>query len=151
MASRARGMGAASISALRRPAVVGTAAVDSSLVTALAAEDPGQSFRTVRVAEVAEHPDNPRALLGDLDELAASIRTLGLRQPIVVVPAAEFPAADLSVEVIAVWLESAGSSVQHADLADERHLLAEERVDAINSIRRNPCTTRLGHDIDFGD
>jgi hypothetical protein len=53
----------------------------------------GQALRTVQVAEVAEHPDNPRDTLGDLTELAASIKTLGLRQPVLVVPVSAFRAA----------------------------------------------------------
>jgi hypothetical protein len=49
-------------------------------VSALAGSptEAGQALRTVQVAEVAEHPDNPRDTLGDLTELAASIKTLGL-------------------------------------------------------------------------
>lgn len=109
MATRSRGMGAASVTALRRPAA-GGAAVDQSLVTALATENPGQGFQMVRVSEVAEHPDNPRGPLRDLEELAASIRSLGLRQPIVVVPVAAFRDAnpDLRVPADTRWVVLAG-------------------------------------------
>ncbi len=102
-------MGAASVTALRRP-VAGGAAVDQSLVTALATENPGQGFQMVRVSEVAEHPDNPRGPLKNLEELAASIRSLGLRQPIVVVPVAAFRDAnpDLPVPAGARWVALAG-------------------------------------------
>jgi hypothetical protein len=53
----------------------------------------GRRCGWVQVAEVAEHPDNPRDTLGDLTELAASIKTLGLRQPVLVVPVSAFRAA----------------------------------------------------------
>jgi hypothetical protein len=76
-----RGMGLAGAT-LRRPTVEtrGTDG-DHSLVAALAGApaEAGLALRMVQVAEVAEHPDNPRDELGDLSELAASIKALGLR------------------------------------------------------------------------
>lgn len=96
MSSR-RGMGAAG-TALRRPTAQDSAPSDNSLVAALAgaSNEAGQVLRMVRVAEVAAHPNNPRDQLGDLTELAASIKALGLRQPILVVPASVFKAANPS-------------------------------------------------------
>jgi ParB-like nuclease domain len=94
MSSR-RGMGSAGAT-LRRPAVEARrTGGDPSLVSALAGSptEAGQALRTVQVAEVAEHPDNPRDTLGDLTELAASIKTLGLRQPVLVVPVSAFRGA----------------------------------------------------------
>jgi ParB/RepB/Spo0J family partition protein len=48
--------------------------------------DTGGGPRLVLLAEILEHPDNPRRDLGDLTELAASIREQGLLQPIVIAP-----------------------------------------------------------------
>src|SRR5664279_3978257 len=107
MATR-RGMGAAGTT-LRRP-VAATEGIggDHSLVAALAgsANELGQAFQLVKVADVAEHPQNPRDSLGDLTELSASIRELGLRQPITVIPVATFRAAhpDLDVPHEARWV-----------------------------------------------
>jgi ParB/RepB/Spo0J family partition protein len=41
------------------------------------------------VEALAPHPDNPRNSLGDLDELARSIKAQGVLQPVVVLPASE--------------------------------------------------------------
>lgn len=102
MATR-RGMGTAS-STLRRPTpVTNSAGGDHSLVAALAgsASELGQAFQMVKVAEVTEHPQNPRDGLGDLTELAQSIRELGLRQPITVIPASAFRAAHPELPLVA--------------------------------------------------
>lgn len=40
----------------------------------------------IHVSRIAPHPDNPRADLGDLTELAASIRVQGILQPLLVQP-----------------------------------------------------------------
>jgi len=104
-------MGSAAADALLRPA----AAIQptQSLVSALSAgaSDPETgSLQTVLVDEVAEHPDNPRDSLGDLEELAKSIGSLGLRQPIVVVPADKFSSANrkLTIPPTAKWVILAG-------------------------------------------
>jgi ParB family chromosome partitioning protein len=46
--------------------------------------------RKLPVAAIAEHPDNPRRELQEIDELAASLQAHGLIQPIVVVPVEAF-------------------------------------------------------------
>ena len=88
MTTRTRGMGSAAAQALRRPSTAPADEVSSahSLVAALAVDPHGSALQIIRVSEIAEHPDNPRTNLGALDELADSIKSLGLRQPIVVVP-----------------------------------------------------------------
>ncbi len=48
----------------------------------------------VQPDEVAPHPRNARTTLGDLDELVESLKTFGLMQPILVMSAADFRAAD---------------------------------------------------------
>lgn len=50
------------------------------------ATDIPQIVSRVPLDQVLEHPDNPRRDLGDLTELAASIREQGLLQPIVIAP-----------------------------------------------------------------
>lgn len=47
----------------------------------------------LELSRIAEHPDNPRTSLGDVDGLAASMRARGLVQPIVVVPVEAFLAS----------------------------------------------------------
>ncbi|QKW17605.1 ParB N-terminal domain-containing protein (plasmid) [Verrucosispora sp. NA02020] len=48
---------------------------------------------SVRLASVATHPANPRKIMGDLADLEASIREVGVIQPPVVLPAARVAAA----------------------------------------------------------
>jgi ParB/RepB/Spo0J family partition protein len=43
----------------------------------------------LNLADLAPHPDNPRTSLGDLTELTRSIRSHGILQPLVVLPADE--------------------------------------------------------------
>jgi ParB/RepB/Spo0J family partition protein len=104
-------MGSAAASALLRPAA--STRPSQSLVSALSAsasDGEAGSLQTVLLDEVAAHPDNPRESLGDLDELAASIKSLGLRQPIVVVPADRFLTANrqLTIPPTAKWVILAG-------------------------------------------
>jgi hypothetical protein len=64
------------------------------------------------MVQVAEHLDNPRDELGDLTEHAASIKTLGLRQPILVVPVSTFQAAsaiDIPAHARSVVLAATGA------------------------------------------
>lgn len=108
---RSRGMGSAAASALLRPAA--STSPTQSLVSALSTgngDAEAGSLQTVRLDEVAEHPDNPRESLGDIKELAASIRSLGLRQPIVVVPADRFTSTNrqLTIPSTAKWVVLAG-------------------------------------------
>ncbi len=109
MATR-RGMG--SVSTLARPndSTGITRPPGGSLVAALSAADDAGQLRMVRVADVAPHPDNPRRAMKDLDELATSIKSIGLEQPIVVVPLDAFRAAnpDKSVGEGARWVVVAG-------------------------------------------
>lgn len=109
-----RGMGDAAAT-LRRPsasAPVGTQT--GSLVAALgggAAQESGSgSLRSLPISEIAPHPDNPRTSMSDLEELAASIRSAGLRQPIVVVPRDAFLIANPSAPLPdqARWVVLAG-------------------------------------------
>ena len=58
----------------------------------------------IPVAEVSEHPRNPRDALGDLTELAALIKTLGPRQPILVVPARTFRANAIELPAHVRWV-----------------------------------------------
>ncbi len=44
----------------------------------------------VPLAGLADHPENPRAGLGDIDELAVSIRAQGLFEPLIVLTAAAY-------------------------------------------------------------
>lgn len=64
----------ASKTTAKRPAPTSTPATDAPTVV------------VIDVAAVDPHPANPRLDLGDLTELAASIKTDGVRQPIHVVP-----------------------------------------------------------------
>ena len=110
MTTRTRGMGSAAAQALRRPSTAPADEVSTahSLVAALAVDPHGSALQIIRVSEIAEHPDNPRTNLGALDELADSIKSLGLRQPIVVVPVNAFNAAnpDLILDPGAQWVVS---------------------------------------------
>jgi ParB family chromosome partitioning protein len=85
----------------------------------------------VRVADVAEHPDNPRDELGDLTELAASIKTLGLRQPVLVVPVSTFRAASaVDLPTHARWVVLAGHRRRAAcELAGVAEMPAWVRAD----------------------
>jgi ParB family transcriptional regulator, chromosome partitioning protein len=132
MSSR-RGMGSAGAT-LRRPAVEARRTDgDPSLVSALAGSptEAGQALRMVQVAEVAEHPHNPRDTLGDLTELAASIKTLGLRQPVLVVPVSAFRAAHaVDLPPQARWVVLAGHRRRAAcELAGVAEMPAWVRAD----------------------
>lgn len=48
---------------------------------------PEPELRWLNPATLAPHPDNPRTSLGDLTELARSIRSHGVLEPLVVLPA----------------------------------------------------------------
>ena len=109
--TRSRGMGSAATQALRRPSPTQAEGAQAhSLVAALSVDLNGSALQTIRVSEIAEHPDNPRTSLGALEELADSIKVLGLRQPIVVVPVIAFNAANPGVplESGAQWVVLAG-------------------------------------------
>ena len=109
--TRSRGMGSAAAQALRRPSPTPAEGAQAhSLVAALSVDLNGSALQTIRVSEIAEHPDNPRTSLGALEELADSIKVLGLRQPIVVVPVIAFNAANPGVplESGAQWVVLAG-------------------------------------------
>lgn len=117
MPGRQRGLGAGAATALRRPAARDSSppqpAGDSTespgpapgentpprqprggIVAALqrhgAASAEARGAQVVPLAEVVEHPQNPRDDLGDLTGLTDSIREFGVLQPIVVVPADAF-------------------------------------------------------------
>ena len=109
--TRSRGMGSAAAQALRRPSPAHAEGAQAhSLVAALSVDLNGSALQTIRVSEIAEHPDNPRTSLGALEDLADSIKVLGLRQPIVVVPVIAFNAANPGVplESGAQWVVLAG-------------------------------------------
>jgi ParB/RepB/Spo0J family partition protein len=132
MSSR-RGMGSAGATLRRPTAEPQSADTDHSLVAALAGSpaDAGHALRMVQVGEVAEHPHNPRDGLGDLAELAASIKALGLRQPILVVPATAFRAAnDAELPTHARWVVLAGHRRRAAsELAGVSEIPAWVRAD----------------------
>ena len=54
----------------------------------------------IPVAQLEHHPENPRKDLGDLTELAESIRKNGVMQNLTVIPEAEFPGDDHYLVVI---------------------------------------------------
>ena len=54
----------------------------------------------IPVTQLLHHPDNPRLDLGDLTELAESIKANGVMQNLTVVPEAEFPGDDHYLVVI---------------------------------------------------
>lgn len=92
-----RGLGG--VTALERPPVAVAGAPASGIMSALrAGEDgtavsragTGASLRTLAVRDISPHPDNPRDSLGDLADLAESVRQFGVLQPPVVVPADAF-------------------------------------------------------------
>lgn len=60
----------------------GTTAVDASPLTPFLPT----GYRMVSTAQLVPHPDNPRRDLGDLTELAASIKEQGVKQNLTVVP-----------------------------------------------------------------
>jgi ParB family transcriptional regulator, chromosome partitioning protein len=60
------------------------------IVAALQGGSQPGAVLELELAQIAEHPDNPRNNLGDIDGLAASIGVLGVLSPILVVPAAAF-------------------------------------------------------------
>jgi len=121
MATRTRGMGSAAAQALRRPSPSPADSVSGhSLVAALAVDPNGSALQTIRVSEIAEHPDNPRTTLGALEELADSIKVLGLRQPIVVVPVIAFNAANPDISL------DAGAGAQWVVLAGHRRRAAAQ-------------------------
>lgn len=134
MAATRRGMGTAGTT-LRRPTpTTNGAGSDHSLVAALAgsARELGQAFQLVKVSEVGEHPQNPRGSLGDLTELANSIRELGLRQPITVIPASTFRAThpELAVSAEARWVVLDGHRrLAAAPIADVSEIPAWIRAD----------------------
>lgn len=129
---------------LRRPSSTNGTGDDHSLVGALASSSSelGQVFQMVKVAEVAEHPQNPRDSLGDLTELAQSIRALGLRQPITVLPAAVFRNAhpDLPLPAEARWIPLDGHRRRAASqLAEVAEIPAWVRSD-LNGAADGPET-----------
>jgi len=52
----------------------------------LAETAAAQTIEDLQLSAITPAPDNPRKTLGDVDELAASMRELGLLQPLVVTP-----------------------------------------------------------------
>jgi ParB/RepB/Spo0J family partition protein len=58
---------------------------DGDLATPIAAAE----LLSISVEDLVPHPDNPRTSLGDLDELARSIKSHGVLQPLVVLPSGD--------------------------------------------------------------
>ena len=52
---------------------------------------PKQELLELRVSDIRPHPANPRAAVGNVDELAASIAEQGVLEPLLVVPDADRP------------------------------------------------------------
>jgi ParB-like chromosome segregation protein Spo0J len=68
--------------------------------------EPLHQVQHVPVAEVAPHPDNVRAKVGKVDELAASIAEQGVLQPLVVVSIQAFREHAVAAELEAGKLEA---------------------------------------------
>lgn len=48
------------------------------------------TLTTIAIEKLHPHPDNPRKVLGDIDELAESIKASGILQNLTVVPMKQF-------------------------------------------------------------
>uniref|UniRef100_UPI00131A4F42 ParB/RepB/Spo0J family partition protein n=1 Tax=Janibacter massiliensis TaxID=2058291 RepID=UPI00131A4F42 len=63
--------------------------------------DVADAFRVIRLDDVHPHPDNPRRDVGDVTDLAASIREKGLLEPIVVAhPPTDTTTGDLDPDAL---------------------------------------------------
>lgn len=73
------------------PAPQPTASTGGGIVAALQRDDQrGTSVLELRLDQVVAHPDNPRSSLRELDQLAGSIKELGVLSPVLVVPVQAF-------------------------------------------------------------
>ena len=64
------------------------------IIDAITATEPATTVITAALRQVVPHPDNPRSQLGDLTEMAETIAAGGLIQPLVVMTAAAWRAAN---------------------------------------------------------
>lgn len=80
----------------------------------------------IRVAAIAEHPKNPRRELKYIDELAASMQTNGLLQPIVVVPMAAF--LEAYRDAAEGWIQAA-DGMEYVSVIGHRRTAAAERLE----------------------
>ena len=64
------------------------------IIDAITATEPATTVITAALRQVVPHPDNPRSELGDLTEMAETIAAGGLIQPLVVMTAAAWRAAN---------------------------------------------------------
>lgn len=69
------------------------------------------------IALVRPAPDNPRTALGDLEAMAASIRSVGIIQPLTVVPTGELGEDDVEVVMVVAGHRRLGAA-QLAELED---------------------------------
>src|SRR5664280_798757 len=82
------------------------------IIDAITATEPATTVITAALRHVVPHPDNPRSQLGDLTEMAETIASGGLIQPLVVMSAAAWRAANpdraADVDPDARWVILAG-------------------------------------------
>src|SRR5664279_5113960 len=64
------------------------------IIDAITATEPATTVITAALRQVVPHPDNPRSQVGDLTEMAETIGVGGLIQPLVVMTAAAWRAAN---------------------------------------------------------
>ncbi|MFB6726764.1 ParB/RepB/Spo0J family partition protein [Kribbella sp. NPDC056345] len=87
----------------------------------------------IPVKAIAEHPKNPRRELKHIDELAASMQTNGLLQPVVVVPMAAF--VEAYRDAAEGWIQAADGLEYVSVIGHRRTAAAEllewETIDAI--------------------
>jgi len=76
------------------PAFQGGERRPGGIIDAITATEPATTVITAALRQVAPHPDNPRSQLGDLTEMAETIAAGGLIQPLVVMTAAAWRAAN---------------------------------------------------------
>ena len=82
------------------------------IIDAITATEPATTVITAALRQVVPHPDNPRSQLGDLTEMAETITAGGLIQPLVVMTAAAWRAANpdraADIDPDARWVILAG-------------------------------------------
>lgn len=98
--------------------------------------DPTKEFLPeLSLAKIAQHPDNPRHDVGDVTDLAASIKDHGVLEPLVVVPLGSV-SDDLKV--------SRAKAVEYALIAGHRRLAAAKaaKVKTVPVVVRHDLATR---------
>lgn len=99
----------------------------------MSTDQPAKEFLPdLPLGKIAPHPDNPRHNVGDVTDLAVSIKDHGVLEPLVVAPDS------------AVGLTSGGRAVEYCLIAGHRRLAAakEAKVKTVPVIVRHDLTTR---------